>query len=1360
MRFIKHILQYTFFLLICSNNLFAQQNYKFRTLSPKGGFYYDGVKEITFDKNGFVWILMDNDLLRFDGYEYKHYYSQFKELNDSAKWTLLNISADTTGHVLINTNNGLYRLSAYSKPEAMGYKNVHSVTVDHQNHVWFMHSKELHRLNLADNTISKPLFEGKTIQNISYYSSYNKGLYMATSLNRIYHYDYKIPDRVSLFHAFPEDHAIIGLQKRWDKLWVLVKEKGLFVFDLTTGEIIDWAGTSLYNKNPLQTIKKMRVDKNGLVWIGTQEGLFVLNLAAKKHQMYVHSELDLLSPPNSSIWEIAEDKEGDLWIGTFSGGLCIVNLEEGNQFKTYTPKNSALSNELVSSFAEDKQYLWVGTDGGGINRINKENNSFFHYKYSSDRNSISHNNIKSLVMDSHDRLWIALFRGGLNYLDTKTGKIRVFPVSKENTNTGLINNDLRKIVLEGDSGLWIAYQTGDIVISYLSFKDMSYTHYHYDGQDNSQYVFDICAGSNNDLWVLTRENLYHLLPSSGKINRIELPKHYYLGGQTLCLDRHDNLWIGTVGNGFLKYDTRNNELIKLDEILQYSTFAIHSICNIDDKFLWLGTNNGLFRYDVKQNSYLRFDENDGLQGQVYYPLACKEGKDNLLYFGGSNGFSVINQEHININQEKPKAIITGLFVDNEEMTSLLADDNNLSDARKITLNHRQPNFGFRFSSDSYLIPEKNTFKYRLKGYDNRWIMSTADNRAVFYNKVPAGTYYFEVMAANNDGVWSEMATIIEIKRLPSPWLSWYAYLIYSLLLIAISALIIYYYLDKKKLKMKLYFDKLEKEKKDEIHQSQLRFFTNISHDFRTPLSLILATVDNLKKEGVDETLYRILNSNAQRLLNLVNELMDFRKVENQKLPLQVQALDVNRLIDNLSFDFREYAQKRNISFDVVPDNQLPNPLCIDKKVFEKIFMNLLNNAFKYTRDGGRITVESHIGRKSFSSLYQYSYTVSETPETENVFLIVFRDTGVGITEQSIATVFERFYKVDTNNTDGHLGTGIGLALVKSLVLLHKGSITLYSEWGKGSDIVVCLPADPAIYEASEFLSAEESQQDTTNQVVGDKVVLQTISDKAEMKDLLFREKKRILLVEDNCDLRSLIANFLSQHYEIVEANDGEMATSILEETEVDLILSDIMMPNKDGITLCREVKNDINTSHIPVVLLTAKTELESKLEGADSGADLYFEKPVDFNLLQRSIHNLFKHQQQLKEYYAKNYFSEDSELSSNEHDNRFLKKLIQIVDDSLTQANVDVNYLAGELSMSRSKLYAKLKALTGKSIVEFILNYRLRKAARLIIEEDLSAGQVMEMVGIKSQSYFTSVFKKEFGETPAVFAAKNKKKNG
>lgn len=375
---------------------------------------------------------------------------------------------------------------------------------------------------------------------------------------------------------------------------------------------------------------------------------------------------------------------------------------------------------------------------------------------------------------------------------------------------------------------------------------------------------------------------------------------------------------------------------------------------------------------------------------------------------------------------------------------------------------------------------------------------------------------------------------------------------------------------------------------------------------------------------------------------------------------------------------------------------------------------------------------------------------------DDTFFILVSDTGVGVSHDSISSVFDRFYKVNTVNTDSHLGTGIGLALVKSLVLLHKGSISIFSERGRGTDMVVRLPLDSGMFNESDFIRHQETRAEEIIRTDSEEMAT-SVEMKGMEDELLHSTKKRILIIEDNEDLRMLIAESLSDEFQVMQAGDGVEALKLIEHTDFDLIISDIMMPNKDGISLCNDIKGDMNTSHIPVILLTAKTSLESKIEGVDSGADLYFEKPVDLTYLKLSIQNIFRNRRQLKEHYAKNYYADSCELSSNEQDNKFLKQFIAFIEANMDQSEMDINQIAGELSMSRSKLYTKVKSLTGKSVVEFVLNCRLRKAAKLIIEENMTMREVMMHIGIESQAYFTNSFKKVFGETPTAFAAKHKK---
>ena len=1322
--------------LSISSGLFGKQPYRFHTFSPEGGFYYNGISSITQDKEGIIWFITDNDLYRFDGYNHKRYHASFGEGSFvSGKNRQFNsLAADKTGNIFVATGNGLF---VYDRP-ADTFRRISAqassyLHVDTHDKLWLVQEGVLTAMN-PDGTVDKPLFEGKPLSDIVSYAGDERSLFVASN-RKIYRYDYEAL-KFTVFLSFDSGTTIQSISRYRNKLWALIDNRGLLKIDIPTAKV-EQSYDFFHKENGGNVLTKMIcTDNSGSVWIATQKGLYVFNSETETHTHYVHSESNPFSLPNNSVWSICEDRQQNIWVGTYSGGLCYINLDENAWLKSYTPLESPLNNKLVSGFAEDEASLWITTEGGGVNRMNRQSGEFTCLKQDKARNSLAYDNTKSILYDAEKRLWIAMFRGGLDCYDTKTGRFTHFRHNPENENS-LLADDLRKILLAGDTGLWIIYQLNKPVVSFYSFREQTFMHYYLD--EDYAFIHDFYPG-NNCIWLVS-EKLYRLDAATKEVKSFS-PENGLLNAQTVCVDENDVLWIGTVGRGLIKFNPRTEEFTIYDEILRLNVYSIFSLCIDDESNLWLGTDNGLFRYEIATNQYQRFDKQDGIQGQVFYPLAAFKSRKGELYFGGTNGFTILEPKLLSRNTRKPNVVITGFYIDNQPAVPPHKQEiKALSFPGSMVLNHNQSTFGFEFSSDNYLTPEKNRFRYRLLGYEDQWTEIDASRRFVSYVKIPSGDYRFEVMTANNDGIWNPKPFSIAVKRLPPPWFSLFAYGIYTLLLGSIVSVFFWQSQVRKKMKLQLYLETVDKQKKEEIHRSQLRFFTNISHDFRTPLFLIIAVLEKLGETGWKQDYHRILDNNAQRLLNLVNELMDFRTIENGKMPLQVSPVDVNHLVNAIAYDFRNYAVQKEIAFRLECDERLPAGLYADKHILEKILLNLLNNAFKYTDKGGEVCIATYRNAADFQARYANHFTVGDSIP-EDSFLIVVRDTGIGISKESIAGVFERFYKVNTNNADSHLGTGIGLALVKSLTLLHKGAITIFSERKQGTDMVVYLSADSSCY------TKEETE-------AGSAAVSLGAAGETETK--ILSDKKRLLLAEDNDDLRTLIADSLSFEFEVVEAADGMLALDLLRKMEIDIIVSDIMMPEKDGISLCREVKSDVNLSHIPVILLTAKTGLDSKLEGVDSGADLYFEKPVDSRLLCASIQNIFTIRKNLQEYYAKNYFADTSELAGNKQDREFLRKFIHIVEQNLAQSEMDVNYIASELHVSRSKLYKKVKDLTNKSIVEFILNYRLRKAARLLVEEDISIREIMEQVGIESQSYFTSAFKKEFKETPLAFAKKHSK---
>lgn len=1331
--------------------------YLFHTFSPEGGFDYDGVSHIKQDKEGFIWILMAQHLYCFNGYEYKHYYHHFKQETDQDDKFFNSICVDNTGQIYVAMSDGLYRyIKASDSFEKLYHANINFLETDQHNTIWLCKSGQFGSFNSLTKSFKNLLFNKRPLTHVNELIKEDNGLFILNWGRNIFRYS-NDSQEVSLLYAFENDQYIKAFCKIDNTLWLLSRDNLFYKLDIPSGTITDTI--RILPKNKQMFYKKILVDKHQNIWITSQKGLYIYNTTTSSIQHYKHSQTDPRSLPNNSVWTIEEDLQRNIWIGTYSGGLCYTNLDREIHFTSRNTLTSPIKHNIVSGFAENENHIWIATEGGGFTQVNKHNGQDTSFLNNAHSNSLSSNNVKSIIVDPEHNLWLATFRGGLVHYNTNKNAFNNHKWEKGNkASASILSNNLRKLLPVKD-GFWILYQMNKLSISFYSYHTKTFRHYHLDTEANNQYIFDICRDNTGLLWLVTNKFLYSMNSANGSFRKIKLNTATLLNGRTIIADGENNLWIGTEGKGLIKYNSATKSLMVYDDILKFNVSSIYSI-NLDNtNNLWLGTNNGLFRYNPPKKEFLRFDRKDGVQGKVFYPLSTYKDKTGHIYFGGTNGYTLVTPNKITKNYQLPEARISEFFINN---SSALPIQNNLAPEsslhtfpKQITLDHSQSNFGFSITSDNYLLPNKCRFRYRLKNYDNRWIEVDAYNRRVLYSKVPPGDYIFEVLASNNDGVWSTKPFQVHIKRTPAPWLSWWALSAYILLILAVTYRFLRYYWKQVQIKKQLYFDHLQQEKKEEIHQYQLQFFTNISHDFRTPLSLINASVEKLKDAGLNEYYYRILGSNTKRLLRLVNELMDFRTLENNKLKLQVAPTDVNSIVENYAFDFKDYAVQRNINFSIHLDEKLPNQLFIDQNLIEKLIMNLLNNAFKHTPNEGNISIRTLAPHCSFTSDYEHSFKLTNEQTGPSNFSIVVSDTGSGIAKDSLEHIFDRFYKADSNTFDSSIGTGIGLALVKSFVLLHHGELTVYSQLGKGSDFVLSLPADAAGYQPTEFLITHYANNNPGCQLPLD--LTAPINKNTHLpEDNYTKDQRRILIVEDHVDLRLMLVDLLAADFEVIEAENGLIASQLIEKMRIDLVVSDIMMPEKDGISLCQEVKGNIQYSHIPFILLSAKVEVESKLEGAYAGADIYFEKPVDFNLLALTIRNVFKQQQQLRTHYSRNFFADSTELTSSQRDQDFMQAFIDVIDKTLNQPEMDVNSIALQLSMSRSKLYNKIKGITGHSIIEFIKNYRLRKAAHLIIEKDLTMREITLLVGFESQSYFSRAFKKEFGHTPTEFAAKHK----
>ncbi|MDR2679382.1 MAG: response regulator [Tannerella sp.] len=1336
----------------------SSTHYKIRRVSPYGGLGTNGQRDVKQDKWGFIWVITVRDLYRFDGYTFKHYTHKLKKPESAATWGFGRLELDKNGDIYITSNFGLLRYNPLTDNfDLLFQSNVNLVKEDSNDRLWI---STAHSIGLFDRKTFEffPVESDKgRIHDASAICTKDNRIYVGTLSGDIYMYN---EDDGLFNHVFlhPQYNNIADMTHTDSFLYVLTENKGLIV--LSTGNYKEIKRYDFFypDGDTRVSARALFIDKFRHIWITSQRGIYILNPENDEYTHYYYDRTDPYGLPSSSVWRISEDNQGNLWFGTYSGGICFINLDEQKKLKSFNAMTDELSYPVVSCFEEDDDYLWIGTEGGGLNRYDKKTNKFTNFRHSPGKNSLTYDNIQSLLFTANHKLWIGTSRGGMDCLDTKTLQFTHYTVD----NNMLEEDHVTRIVAEADSGIWIKYLLNRDMITYLSLKDNKTKHFDLLAptiQSNGD-INDINRGNGDTLWITSS---YQLLIMDVRTKNVyfadyehsDVPDFQNINICTILTNNKKNIiWIGTNGNGLLMYDISSRSLTCKADLSKYDVHAISSLNEDATGNLWMGTDNGLFCLDIETNRIYKFNKSDGVQGDTYYLYSTFKSKTGKLYFGGNEGFTVIDSVKNAYNEYKPQVILSDFLLDNYPVLPSTKDSplkTSIFQTKEIKLNYNRNNFSFEFTSSNYLNPDKNRFKYRLRGYDDRWIETDANHRIASYAKVPGGKYMFEIMTANNDGVWGELSSVPVIIK-PAPWFSFQAITGYILLLSAVIYTIIRYYNYQRKLKLQFYLEEQEKKQKEEAHQEQLKFFTNVSHDFRTPLSLILATLETVKSGNPVTRYLPVLENNTKRLLALINELMDFRSLQNNKIKLNLRQGDWNKFIIDNSSDFYEYARQKEIDFTTEIDPDVPDGLYFDVKVMEKIVLNLLNNAFKYTSANGIIKISTLADISKFKSSYANNIVVRANENPGKMFGMVISDSGVGISGESIGFVFERYYRVNESDGARHLGSGIGLTLVKSLIELHRGYIAIYSERYTGSDIVIGFSPDTSIYKKEDFDNGK------SNIYLSDTSVIHELANNEKnitgtQQEPAIQNKKKILLVEDNDDFRELLAELLGEYYNLKKAANGLEALKILEEDYADIIITDIMMPGMNGVELSTTIKGNIETSHIPVIMLTAKTGSENQIEGLQSGADAFLEKPVNKQILLLTLSNILNQQMRIREYYSKHYFSNtgNGETHVNKRDADFMKQLVDLIEKNLSNTEIDVFYIASSLAMSRRTLYGKIKAMTGQSVVEFIRNYRLRKAARILSEENTSINDVMIRTGFDNASYFSRIFKKEFGKSPSEF---------
>ena len=1070
-------------------------------------------------------------------------------------------------------------------------------------------------------------------------------------------------------------------------------------------------------------VRSVYQDHSGIMLVGT--GWAGLNKWNKSKDKFKHFSYDSNGDRLNSVWTVVEDDHGIIWLGT-DNGLYSFN-RNSNEFWNYKYDMKSNNNEVVYIYLDGSGIIWFATETRGLGKFDRKNDSFYFYTNNpSDSMSLSLNHITNILPDGKDVLWIGTWGGGLNRFDKKTGKFTRFMHDPDNPKS--VSRDQITIMYNDRRGnLWIG--TGGNSLN------------HFDRTNESFKSFQIEEDKTT-----TIDAVYE--------------------------DHKNNFWVGTYQTGLYLFDRKNGKPVYNISVKDgLSNDDIGSILEDDSGNLWIGTEYGLSKFDPETRKTRNYYISDVFEENSYIMAgACKTSTGEML-FGTLDGFIMFHPDSIKDDPVPPQVVISNVSLFNRSGEKLEIDGF-ISEMKELDLSYDENDLRFDYLGLHFADPSKNRYKYRLEGFDNDWV-DAGTQRSATYTNLNAGEYVFKVTACNEDGVWNKEGASIKIIIPPPFWETWWAYSLYVLLGLVLLYSIRRYELNRTNLKNQVKLDAVKLKEREETDKMKSRFFANISHEFRTPLTLILGPIEKILSGLAEEETHKqanLVKRNANRLLVLINQLLDLSRLEAGKLELKASKSNVVSFIKGITMSFESVAERKDITLKVEAEKD-EIELYFDKEKMMKIMTNLLSNAFKFTPEGGAITVSinSPTPRPSKGG----DRTLLKVPSTGgdlgvgqirmNEFVsISVHDTGIGISEEELPKLFDRFYQVDSSQTREYEGTGLGLALTKELVELHHGTINVTSEVGIGTKFTIELPVGRRHLKDEEVLEEETESAVILNEV---KNLMENNAADSSYFDLPDRlagklsmteadnevgeDKNIVLVVEDNADVRDFIIDSLGNDFKIEEAANGEQGVRKAEQIIPDLIISDIMMPKMDGNELTRKIKNDERTSHIPVILLTAKSEQESRLEGLETGADDYLIKPFDSKELRIRIKNLIDTRRRLQEKYSRgdNIWKQDKKKLSN-LDEQFMNRVMEVIEKHLNEEEFSIEIFDKEVGIGRVQNYRKLKALTGCSPSRYIRKVRLMKARQMIKEKRGNISDIAYSVGFSSPTYFTRCFKKEFGYLP------------
>ena len=1334
------------------------------------------ISVITKDDKGIVWIGTQGDgLSSFNGYEFKQYKHDWDNVNTLDNSVVNSIFIDSYKNLWVGTQEGL---NLYNR-NLDHFIQIKLDSLDSKIPVKTINETDNKKLLIGTHGYGAFVLDIKSMkcQVVSTYFLENiknfqinsikitpRGATLIGTNKGLYKYNIQtneiIPAKFTTLKGSETINSSIQsiTTKKDGSIWLGTENNGLIEVFTNPTNYYEFKTYGITNKR----ILSLEIDKNGSLFCGTEnDGLFIIDKKKNFHSLK-HDKSNTKGIKSNSIWSIYVDEKNRIWVGYFNQGIDIYDKDK-QRFKSIESipnKDQSLFSNSVTAITQDKfGKLYFGIGDGGLDVYDPEKNNFTHLIDQSNpiAKGLISKDVVTVFTDSENNLWVGTWNSGFFYLENGSNNFK--NVQIKNSKGVLKSNRIMSFAEDSKGNIWI----GSFLSGLYSFniKTKKLTHHQektlQDNYIDTKNIRKLIIDQNDDLWLGTRTGLFKI----SNINNNPKVKSYnsFLNESlntkaefnvitTLFEDHYKNIWIGTDGYGLCSIDPNDNSVNWYNNYESFIHQTIYSIVESDENNIWITGNNGISKYNTKSKTFKNYNIQDGLLANNFNKNSAYISDNNLIYFGCYKGINYFDPNSIIIDKDVPKVYLSDFKLSNKKV--IPGEKNSplvkvINETKSLKLKHDQSLFTIDFFGLSYTRSKNINYAYYLDGFEENWNY-VGKNRSATYTNIPPGNYNFKVKAANSDGIWNNTPTVLNIVILPPWWKTNLATFLFFLTFITFIILFYRFLNLRFKEKLEIKREREERRQIEGLNAKKIQFFTNISHEFRTPLTLILNPLEDIIKnkslilpEQISEK-HKIIYKNSKRLSRLIDELMDFRKLQFNKIELNVSKFDLIGFIKEVASHFEEEAVQRNIKLSIDNETSEIN-IWADPSMLEKIIFNLLSNAFKATSKGGNVKLRIKQTNKTLI------FPLINKKEKYHGIEISISDSGIGIKEENLDKIFSRFYQVNEFDKQYYGGTGIGLEVVKNFIDLHKGIINVKSKKNIGTKFTIILPKGNNHFK----IKFEENELDLNSQKFKQ---INIIDNKNSLNIESKISKKTILIVEDNLELGKYLKSELIEEYRVKIAENGEQGLNKAIDFIPDLIISDVMMPIMDGFEFCEKIKSNKKTCHIPLLMLTAKGMQIDKIKGIEIGADAYVTKPFNMQVLKSQIKQLISSREILFNKYFKGIENTDLSLQTS-RDKQFITSVLNYINDNINNPNLSVESLADELFLSRSKLYRKIKFLTGDTATEFIRKIKLEKAKELLNTTDLTVSEISYKVGFSSPSYFTKCFKLHFGKIPKEFRSKN-----